>query len=474
MRKLKVDYVMEFTKKLGTGPLLTSVYDGSYGLDPNKSVNRDDRSKHELKRILIKKINAKFISAEVDWWRFQRLDHPNVATYIFVREDARLCSSRVFIAQNFCEYTLNHLAQLLSFNWLTGQVIKSAVKDIAEGLNYLHGQTPNPIVHRNLKPSNVLVKPPLALPTGFVLTDFWYTNCKRLPKKSGCCSCCSSAPEEDNPEILRWMAPELISGNNEKSATPMMDMYSFGMILEFLQSQGPLPLDAVDDYLFKLLIQETVRVKPSHRIVSRDIMELHPLLIGSNQRNVKGVAKARLTYIKEGYSRILKLDLNSGREKLRKHVDSKALCIFGSEIYPWNDSAQSTNSFNRTVFQVMTRISQKPFDPNSFLDLIRLIRYCKKFLSAVGGGKYNELLNQVAIDAFSRSYPYVIPLVYICLDCRLDHSFLPLTVFVERTFENSVENLSKSHDSESYRSSSSRMSPPSETSSTWKTSTSWN
>ena len=135
MRKLKVDYVMKFTKKLGTGPLLTSVYDGSYGLDPNKSVNRDDRSKHELKRILIKKINAKFISAEVDWWRFQRLDHPNVATYIFVREDARLCSSRVFIAQNFCEYTLNHLAQLLSFNWLTGRVIKSAVKEIAEGLN---------------------------------------------------------------------------------------------------------------------------------------------------------------------------------------------------------------------------------------------------------------------------------------------------------------------------------------------------
>ena len=426
---VKVDYVIGIKKKLGTGPLATNLFEGAYGTAPTGSSAK--YKFHKQKRILIKTIDVRLVSDEVDLGLLQRLDHPNIANYLFIREWSDCWTSNIVIIQTYCEYHLGHLAQLLSYNWLTGQVVKSIVKGISSGLAYLHEQTPQPIVHRNLKPSNILVKPPLALPTGFVLTDFWYSNCTGPPRtgisRFFCCG--PSFPEAGDPAILRWMAPELRSGEGGP-ATPAMDMFSFGLILEYLLSHGPLPLDGVDDYLFRLLVQELMLVKPTGRISAKDVLHRHPLLIESRERNVNDITNARMRYIKESYDRILRRDPNLERKKLRQLIDAKARSIIGDDIFPWNESQEypTTDSFNYRIFTEMNMISQKSFDPNSLFDLLRLIRYSKKFLS-VGGTGYAELIGEIKSDAFNTCYPFIIPFVYIYLDCTIEPALLSSTLF---------------------------------------------
>ena len=418
---LKVDHILELNKELGTGPLKTIVYEGTYGgTTPRKP------SKYQRKRVLVKKIESRLLSDEVDWGLLQGLDHPNVANYIFIRELNHLCSSHLLIAQNFCPYNLEHLAKLLNYNWVTGDVLKSAVRGMAAGLNYLHGQTPDPVVHGNLKPSNVLVKPPLTLPSGFVLTDFWYSSCRQyIPRQ--CCICCSSVAVEDDPELLHWMAPELVS-EGCRPASPSMDVYSFGLILEFLKFQGPLPIDETDCYLYNLLIHETKMVKPIKRISSKDVLHRHPLLMESKQRNTNDIAKMRLKYIKEAYDRMMDHDMSSERRKARQDFESMARSLLGNKILPWCRADDDDDSFNHRMFTTMNKISQKQFDPFSFFDLLRLIRYSKMFLS-VSGGDSSTLLKEIQSDSFCSSYPYVLPLVYILVDSGVDAAFLPDSLF---------------------------------------------
>ena len=61
----------------------------------------------------------------------------------------------------------------------------------------------------NLKPSNILVKPPLSNPEGFVLTDYGYTFYRSYRRKNFFC-CLSDKFESSDPRKYEWMAPEFM------------------------------------------------------------------------------------------------------------------------------------------------------------------------------------------------------------------------------------------------------------------------
>ena len=419
LNQIKIDYIVDIVAEVATGPLMTGVYEGTYAPLQFRGLG-----KSSTKKVLIKKINSRILSNKVDWETLRHLDHPNVASYTFVSKESHFFSSHTYIVQDYCQNTLQQLASLFQSNWLSSCVVKNAVKEIAAGLAYLHGKS---IVHRNLKPSNILIKPPLDNPSRFILTDFWYTNVRAVPKSNSVCSCFKTQVPE-NTEIVQWMAPELLD-EVPKTTSPMMDMYSFGRILEYLFCHGPLPLDKVDSFLFRLLIQETVRLTPSSRITSKAVLEKHPLVILPAHNNVTVTADIRIDYIREGYDRIIKLiGIESDRVDMIQLMESRirSISVKGSLIFPWS-GCNEHGSFSHRMYTAMNKHTKRPYNDNSFLDLLRMVRNFRKH--PLEGEDCLDLLEEIEDDAISKNFPYIIPFLYICLDCTLDSAFVPSPIF---------------------------------------------
>ncbi|XP_075097159.1 uncharacterized protein LOC107766684 isoform X2 [Nicotiana tabacum] len=150
----------------------------------------------------------------------KRLRHPNVLLFMgAVTSPQRLCIVTEFLPRG----SLFRLLQRYSSKLEWRRRIHMAL-DIARGMNYLHHHNP-PIVHRDLKSSNLLVDKNWTVKVG----DFGLSRLKYetfLATKTG----------KGTPQ---WMAPEVLRSepSNEKS-----DLYSFGVILWELAT-GKLPWD---------------------------------------------------------------------------------------------------------------------------------------------------------------------------------------------------------------------------------------
>ncbi|CAI0414272.1 unnamed protein product [Linum tenue] len=139
----------------------------------------------------------------------KRLRHPNVLLFMgAVYSPQRLALVTEFLPRGSLFKTLHRNNQTLDIK----RRLKMAL-DVAKGMNYLHHRNP-PIVHRDLKSSNLLVDKNWNVKVG----DFGLSRWKHatfLSAKSGI-----GTPQ--------WMAPEVLRNDpsNEKS-----DVYSFGVIL---------------------------------------------------------------------------------------------------------------------------------------------------------------------------------------------------------------------------------------------------
>ncbi|KAK1292034.1 Serine/threonine-protein kinase EDR1 [Acorus calamus] len=139
----------------------------------------------------------------------KRLRHPNVVLFMgAVTSPQRLCIVTEFLPRG----SLFRLLQrnMTKLDWR--RRVHMAL-DIARGMNYLHHLNP-PIIHRDLKSSNLLVDKNWTVKVG----DFGLSRLKRetyLTTKTG----------KGTPQ---WMAPEVLRNepSDEKS-----DVYSYGVIL---------------------------------------------------------------------------------------------------------------------------------------------------------------------------------------------------------------------------------------------------
>ncbi|KAK4435278.1 Serine/threonine-protein kinase CTR1 [Sesamum alatum] len=146
----------------------------------------------------------------------RRLRHPNVLLFMgAVCTEEKLAMVTEYLTRGSLFKTLHRNNQSLDVR----RRLKMAI-DVARGMNYLHHRNP-PIVHRDLKSSNLLVDKSWTVKVG----DFGLSKLKDstfLTAKSG----------RGTPQ---WMAPEVL--RNEPS-TEKSDVFSFGVILWELMTES--------------------------------------------------------------------------------------------------------------------------------------------------------------------------------------------------------------------------------------------
>eukprot|EP00440_Ansanella_granifera_P024319 gb/GFBE01026416.1/.p1 GENE.gb/GFBE01026416.1/~~gb/GFBE01026416.1/.p1 ORF type:complete len:383 (+),score=71.78 gb/GFBE01026416.1/:1-1149(+) len=215
-------------------------------------------------------ICAKVLSEELRI--FRQLEHPNIvkfygATGLFVSDGKDRWPELALLLEwvdggNLKTYVQTKLEKAASFD-STG-----LLHDVARGLAYLHGgkDSHEPIMHRDLKPRNVLVtttEPPRAKICDFGLAVLMMKNCD-VKAKAG---------------TKNYMAPEVSSGEGYNMAA---DMFSFGCVIYFAMS-GKRPQETVQEDLKALTVMPAMspaqdlgvrclEVQPTMRPGSREVV----------------------------------------------------------------------------------------------------------------------------------------------------------------------------------------------------------
>ncbi|XP_038069445.1 serine/threonine-protein kinase/endoribonuclease IRE1-like [Patiria miniata] len=260
----KVGKIMFNPKEiLGQGCEGTFVYKGRFD-------NRDVAVKRILPDCFC------FADREVDLLR-ESDEHPNVIRYFCMEEDAQFR----YIALELCTATLQEfVANRSQFaNLETTDVLYQA----SSGLAHLHSLN---IVHRDIKPHNVLISQPNQHgQVKAMISDFGL--CKKLSAGRRSFSRRSGAAGTEG-----WIAPEMLTG--EERTTTAVDVFSLGCVFYYLLSSGKHPfgdslhrqaniltgcysLDKLspDDLISRELISQMIERLPADRPTSRSILK-HP------------------------------------------------------------------------------------------------------------------------------------------------------------------------------------------------------
>ena len=191
------------------------------------------------------------------------LNHPNILKFfsIFFGDD----KNPPAIVLEFCPENLSHA---ISNNKLSNINMARAIYQIAEGMKFIHFQE---IIHRDLKPSNILI----AADGTIKISDFGISKLM--------------SPDETTMTVgvgtNKFMAPEIIA--EEDDYNEKVDVYSFGVLMFYILSNGILPMIKTPQILqgkkaeipssftefSKKLINDCWNFKPSERPSFVDIVE---------------------------------------------------------------------------------------------------------------------------------------------------------------------------------------------------------
>ncbi|TDH68221.1 hypothetical protein CCR75_004487 [Bremia lactucae] len=181
-----------------------------------------------------------------------RLRHPNIT--LFMR--AGYYEGKLGILTEYC--SRGSLKDVLKSRCPLGWRRKVALAlHISKGLTYLHACNPT-YIHRDLKASNILVTDTWQAK----LADFGISKVSNFVNRV---RCSERSLEEQNPSLLneltsfagtwRWNAPEILQDPHNCRYSRATDMYSFGMVLWEIASDGAVPFG---DTKFDFEVREKV------------------------------------------------------------------------------------------------------------------------------------------------------------------------------------------------------------------------
>lgn len=175
-----------------------------------------------VKRILPECFNV--ADREVDLLQ-ESDEHPNVIRYFCMEEDHQFR----YIAIELCAATVQDYIEDLNFN-RKGLDPVNLLLQAALGVQHLHSLN---IVHRDIKPHNVLISMPNALgEVKAMISDFGL--CKKLVSGRLSFSCRSGVAGTEG-----WIAPEMLNGMER--TTCAVDVFSLGCVFYYVLSNGKHP-----------------------------------------------------------------------------------------------------------------------------------------------------------------------------------------------------------------------------------------
>ena len=145
-----------------------------------------------------------------------KLHHPNIVQFLGFIDDP-------FII--IMEYIPNkNLQDSLSLLKKKNKI--SIMNDILKGLTYLHNRRPYSLIHRDIKPTNIL----LTNSKVAKITDFGLSKFYNLTQSNSSNNLCELYDQEmtSNVGTERYMAPEI---RKEKEYNNRIDIYSCGVLL---------------------------------------------------------------------------------------------------------------------------------------------------------------------------------------------------------------------------------------------------
>ena len=117
-----------------------------------------------------------------------------------------------------------------------------------------------------------------------------------------------------------------------------------------------------------------------------------------------------MDYIKDLYDKMNKRFKSDRREgpRLRQKLEEDARPVT-KNFFPWTQTP-----FGHRITSEMNQKARE-YDGNSLMHLLRLIRNTKEH--PIEERNLTNLRREVENDAFSRNFPYALPLIYIYAEC---------------------------------------------------------
>lgn len=150
------------------------------------------------------------------------IDHPNI-----VKVFGTSMLSNNILPMLVMELMDNNLHQYLETEHNVLLVLKQSIlEDVGKGLLFLHTQSPDPIIHRDLTAFNVLLTSSLVAR----VADVGNSSFADLAMKH-------AGVVEYPPKVKVYMPPELEMQDEGKRSSPSLDVFSFGHLVLFTAIQ---------------------------------------------------------------------------------------------------------------------------------------------------------------------------------------------------------------------------------------------
>lgn len=203
---------------------------------------------------------------KIDFLSLTKLHHPNIVQLLGACTD----TTPYMICMEFVPFSLDKMLYRIDNNQRL-----SISADVARGLAYLHNRKPTYIIHRDVKPQNILLTASMKAK----ITDFgisMFRNDEHIPYKM-----------TGETGTYRYMAPEVL---RSEEYNHKVDIWSFGMVMyhmfensppygymsfnDMLQTIGQNQVPKIHNQVTRSVIESCLKPVPSMRLEALELIDI--------------------------------------------------------------------------------------------------------------------------------------------------------------------------------------------------------